>query len=75
MDTFAIGLYHSFCVPTVPSPSRLVRPVEEERAVHEVLCPGFNWDRVDFLPWNWHSAVVWIEVEINFYNTLIFVAK
>lgn len=71
MHIFATGMYHSFCVPTVPTPSRVVRPVEEERAVHEICCPGFNWDRVDFLP----SVEVWTGVETNFYNTLMFVAK
>lgn len=75
MHIFSIGMYHSCCVPTVPTPSRVVRPVDEEGAVHEIRCPGFKWDRVDFLPWNWHGAVVWTEVEKNFDNTQMFVAK
>ena len=24
------------------------------------LCPGFGWDRVNFLPSSWYSAVFWI---------------
>ena len=23
-------------------------------------CPGFGWDRVNFLPSSWYSAVFWI---------------
>ena len=23
-------------------------------------CPGFSWDRVNFLPSSWYSAVFWI---------------
>lgn len=22
-------------------------------------CPGFRWDRINFLPNNWHGAVFW----------------
>ena len=24
------------------------------------ICPGFGWDRVNFLPSSWYSAVFWI---------------
>lgn len=63
---------------TIPSvfllfllPRELLGQWKRKKAVHEICCPGFNWDRVDFLP----SIEVWIEVETTFYYTLVFVAK
>ena len=35
-------------------------------------CPGFGWDRVNFLPSSWYSAVFWIECENTVDNTLMF---
>lgn len=35
-------------------------------------CPGFGWDRVNFLPSSWYSAVLWIQYENNVDNTLVF---
>jgi len=34
-------------------------------------CPGFSWDRVNFLP---VAAVLWIQYEKNVDNTLMFLA-
>ena len=37
------------------------RPQSEEiPRVPMPLCPGFSWDRVNFLLSSWYSAVVWI---------------
>ena len=35
-------------------------------------CPGFGWDRVNFLLSSWYSAVFWILCENNADNTLMF---
>ena len=35
-------------------------------------CPGFGWDRVNFLLTSWYSAVFWIECENNVDNRLMF---
>ena len=34
-------------------------------------CPGFGWDRVNFLPSSWYSAVVRIDYENHVDNTLM----
>ena len=34
-------------------------------------CPGFGWDRVNFLPSSWYSAVFWILCENTVDNTLM----
>ena len=39
-------------------------------SVHQ--CPGFGWDRVNFLLSSWYSAVFWIQCENNVDNTLMF---
>ena len=28
-------------------------------------CPGFGWDRVNFLPKSWYSVMFWIQYEKN----------
>ena len=35
-------------------------------------CPGFGWDRVNFLPSSWYSTAFWIQYENNVDNTLMF---
>ena len=35
-------------------------------------CPGFSWDRVNFLPSSWYSVKFWISYENNVDNTLMF---
>ena len=37
-----------------------------------LLCPGFGWDRVNFLVSSWYRAVFWILCENNVDNTLIY---
>ena len=39
--------------------------------LHDGFCPGFGWDRVNFLPSSWYSAVVWISCENNVDNMLM----
>ena len=41
-------------------------------AKHSSRCPGFRWDRVNFLPSSWYSAMFWIQYEKNVDNTLMF---
>ena len=36
------------------------------------LCPGFGWDRVNFLLTSWYSAGFWIYCKNNVGNTLMF---
>lgn len=36
------------------------------------VCPGFSWDRVNFLPSSWYTAVFQIRYENNVDYTLIF---
>ena len=38
----------------------------------QCLCPGFSWDRVNFLSSSWYSAMSWIQCEKNVDNTLMF---
>ena len=35
-------------------------------------CPGFGWDRVNFLSSSWYSVMSWIQYEKNVDNTLMF---
>lgn len=37
---------------------------------YETECPGFGWDRINFLPGSWYGAVVWIQDKNNVGNTL-----
>ena len=36
------------------------------------ICPGFSWDRVNFLSSSWYSVVFWVQYEKNVDNTLMF---
>ena len=35
-------------------------------------CPGFGWDRVNFLSSGWYSVMSWIQCEKYVDNTLMF---
>lgn len=41
----------------------------------EIPCPGFSWNRANFLPSDWCSAEVWIWDENNVQDTLLVVAE
>lgn len=63
MHIFAIGVYHSFCVPTVPIPSRVVRAVEEEIAVHEIYCPVLN--RIELIFFLGTGTMLWFGLRLR----------
>ena len=37
-----------------------------------LVCPGFGWDRVNFLSSSWYSVMFWVQYEKNVDNTLMF---
>ena len=42
--------------------------------MHEPLCPGFGWGRVNFLPGSWGNAVFWIWDDNSVDNILMLLA-
>ena len=41
------------------------------QAIPQGDCPGFGWDRINFLPSSWYSAMFWAQYEKNVDNTLM----
>ena len=36
------------------------------------VCPGFGWDRVNFLSSSWYRVMFWVQYENNVDNALMF---
>jgi len=58
MPSFQYLLEHLSSFAVMPPSSLLVLP--SVTVPMQKVCPGFGWDRVDFLPSSWYSAVFWI---------------
>ena len=48
------------------------KPILHIACHHMTDCPGFSWDRVNFLSSSWYSIMFWIQYEKNVDNTLMF---